>query len=317
MPKIFISYRRADSETFALRIADRLAEEFGTGAVFIDVETLEGGEHFPKQLRTNLESADACVVVIGPRWSGAGDPTGERRLDLPTDYVRQEVSLALRREMKVIPVLVGGARMPTEAELPRDIRGLASLHAVVLTNTNFRDDLDRMLNPLRAGYAMNPILPAFAGPFVGSALTRVLYETTRPRADAGETSGPASRVPAAVNPEAVSLLSSMLFWGFAATGIGMAVRHTCALRTADVARIAALLCTVAGMSRLPTLATQFSQNEFNQLMGRFGDFLFWSMASSVVMLNASNGPLGNSNDGWSFTCDRDCCLSSPLDGIDS
>jgi hypothetical protein len=53
MAKIFISYRREDSEGYVGRLYDNLVETFGPDEVFLDVVNLEldidftRGNHFP------------------------------------------------------------------------------------------------------------------------------------------------------------------------------------------------------------------------------------------------------------------------------
>ena len=66
---------------------------------------------------------DIVLTVIGPRWLSAEDSAGARRLDDPADFVRLEVGAALEREIPVIPVIVGGATMPTPEESPRGDSG--------------------------------------------------------------------------------------------------------------------------------------------------------------------------------------------------
>ena len=41
--RIFISYRRIDTSYAAGRIYDRLGAHFGEDAIFMDVDTIEGG----------------------------------------------------------------------------------------------------------------------------------------------------------------------------------------------------------------------------------------------------------------------------------
>lgn len=49
MPKIFISYRRVDSEDVAGRIYDRLVQHFGHDAIFKDVDDIPFGVDFRRQ----------------------------------------------------------------------------------------------------------------------------------------------------------------------------------------------------------------------------------------------------------------------------
>jgi hypothetical protein len=118
---IFISYRHEDAPAHAGRLYDGLEEVFGPDQVFMDVGTLEPGTNFVKKIESAVGSADALLVVIGRGWLTAKNVDGERRLDDPEDFVRLEVALALAGEAVVIPVLVGGAVMPAEEDLPPDL----------------------------------------------------------------------------------------------------------------------------------------------------------------------------------------------------
>jgi hypothetical protein len=51
------------------------------------------------------------LVLIGNTWSSALDRTGKRRLDMPKDWVRQEIETALELDIPIIPVCVQGAPM--------------------------------------------------------------------------------------------------------------------------------------------------------------------------------------------------------------
>jgi hypothetical protein len=55
-----------------------------------------------------------------------------RRIDDPQDWVRLEIETALSREVRVIPVLVDEAKMPSACELPPSLQSLAGKQAVVL-----------------------------------------------------------------------------------------------------------------------------------------------------------------------------------------
>ncbi len=50
MPKIFISYRRVDTEHITGRIHDRLAPHFGRDNVFMDIDTIPFGVDFRQHL---------------------------------------------------------------------------------------------------------------------------------------------------------------------------------------------------------------------------------------------------------------------------
>jgi hypothetical protein len=124
MSGIFISYRRHDSGGYAGRISDRLRADFGGDRVFRDVDTIPGGARFQDEIEKHLETCNVMLVIIGPAWLNDRDETGRRRLDDPADLVRIEIRTALRYNVCLIPVTVGGAPLPAAKDLPEDLRNL-------------------------------------------------------------------------------------------------------------------------------------------------------------------------------------------------
>lgn len=147
MARIFLSYRRDDSAGFAGRLADAMEAEFGTGSVFRDVDDIRPGEDFVHAIESHLQQVGVVLVMIGPRWLDAG-AGGRRRLDDTGDFVRQEIQAALESGKPLIPLLVGGASMPAEADLPAAIAGLSRRQAVVLSDSNWRGDVERLVTSL-------------------------------------------------------------------------------------------------------------------------------------------------------------------------
>lgn len=132
MALVFISYRRNDSSAHALAIRDRLAGQLGPNSVFLDVERIEPGDDFVSQIGEHLEDCKVCLVIIGSNWN-AGTASGGRLLDRPSDFVRMEVGAALAKPgVRVVPLLLDGMSMPTEAELPRELKRLTRLSAIEL-----------------------------------------------------------------------------------------------------------------------------------------------------------------------------------------
>ena len=64
--------------------------------------------------------------------------------------MRIEIASALQRDIPVIPVLIDGASMPREAELPGDLTSLARRHALELRHTRFASDAEAIVAALRA-----------------------------------------------------------------------------------------------------------------------------------------------------------------------
>jgi TIR domain len=143
--RIFISYRRDDASAYAGRLYDRLSARFGDSQVFMDVDAIEPGIDFVQLIEESVDAADVLIAVIGRSWATAVDDEGHRRLDEPDDFVRLEVAAALRRKIRVIPVLVGGAAMPAADELPPDLAGLARRNGLAITDLDWRSGTDRLV----------------------------------------------------------------------------------------------------------------------------------------------------------------------------
>jgi hypothetical protein len=123
--RIFLSYRRADTEGFAHAIYNLLVPAFGSENLFMDVDTIQPGQDFVETLDQAVSNCDVMLVLIGPKWLNITDENGRRRLDDPEDFVRIEIKSAIEQKKVIIPVLLQGAKMPCEEELPT---GLSSLH---------------------------------------------------------------------------------------------------------------------------------------------------------------------------------------------
>ena len=147
MAGFFLSYRRDDSAGFAGRLADDLEAAFGAGTVFRDVDDIRPGQDFVQAIESHMKAVDVVLVMIGPRWLATGTD-GTRRLDDPHDFVRQEIMAALGSGRPVVPLLVGGASMPTQANVPIAMAGLARRQAVVLSDAGWRGDVERLVKSL-------------------------------------------------------------------------------------------------------------------------------------------------------------------------
>lgn len=148
MAGIFISYRRDESRHAAGRLADDLVDAFGSESIFRDIEGIEPGVDFKKALDKALGSCVVMLVLIGPRWLQMADDHGGRRLDQPGDWIRMEIATALARDTRVIPVLLEGATLPQQNELPEDMQPLVQRQAFELADARWRGDLQRLVDAL-------------------------------------------------------------------------------------------------------------------------------------------------------------------------
>jgi TIR domain-containing protein len=140
---IFVSYRRDDSSGHAGRLADRLVEHFGRNRIFMDIDTIEPGEDFVTVIENAVGSCEILIAVIGAKWLSA---SGSGRLDNPNNFVRLEIGTALRRDIRVIPVLVQRASMPKTQDLPEDLVKLTRRNAVELSDLRWQSDVDQLIS---------------------------------------------------------------------------------------------------------------------------------------------------------------------------
>lgn len=117
------------------------------GLVFQDVDDIGPGLDFLEAIRQELESCRVFLILIGPHW--LVDAQGRRRLSDPQDVLRIEVAEGLASEGTVIPVLVGGARMPSADDLPDPLRPLARRQATELRDRRWIPDVEALIERLR------------------------------------------------------------------------------------------------------------------------------------------------------------------------
>jgi outer membrane protein assembly factor BamB len=146
--RIFMSYRREEISYPAGWLFDRLASHFSRDMVFKDVDSIDLGDDFVEVITTAVGSCDVLLALIGDRWLTMTDQDGQRRLDDPHDFVRLEIEAALTRNVRVIPILVEGARMPRADELPASLAKLVRWQALELSPSRFDSDIRGLLRVL-------------------------------------------------------------------------------------------------------------------------------------------------------------------------
>jgi WD40 repeat protein len=151
---IFISYRRKDSDVWADRLARELRQHFN-GCVFLDIRAIAPGLPWRKVLDDALDNCAALLVVIGNVWLNAADSEGRRRLDDPNDTLRWEIAAALRRGVRVFPLLVDGATMPMAQHLPDELKDLVGLQGQELTVKHWDEDVAKLVAILKQVPGLN------------------------------------------------------------------------------------------------------------------------------------------------------------------
>src|SRR5215469_6484534 len=139
--KVFISYRREDAAGHAGRLYDRLKERFPR-RVFMDVGEIAPGSDFVDAIERGVSECKALVAIIGNNWLNGN------RLRDPHDFVRLEIGAALNRGIRVVPVLVRGAHMPTAADLPEDLALLLRRQAISIGDEDWDSGCERLIQTL-------------------------------------------------------------------------------------------------------------------------------------------------------------------------
>jgi hypothetical protein len=151
MAKVFISYRRDDSQWPADRLYEALKSHIKNPDrdVFIDVDDIPLGVDFRTHLDSKVAQCEVLLALIGPRWLDArSDDGGTRRLDDPNDFVRIEIASALRRGVPVVPVLLDGTPIPQAETLPEDLKALSWRNGVEVRRLSFESDVQRLIRGL-------------------------------------------------------------------------------------------------------------------------------------------------------------------------
>jgi hypothetical protein len=238
----FISYRRDDSAGHVGRLYDALAAHFGRQRLFFDIDHIAPGQDFVRVLDDSLSRSSVLLVVIGKRWAGTGR-VGSRRIDQADDFVRLEVAAGLKRpDLRVIPVLIQGAKMPAPASLPDDLKDLSRRNATELSDTRWKEDVARLIASLDAGR------PAGASPV---DTVRSLAQRLRPDAPLPAWAKPAGIAAAAVL--VVGLAMAMLGSGSRAEGTDSAALGSSDIPRGGVAELPSRLEDGVRRSRPPAL----------------------------------------------------------------
>ena len=177
--KVFINYRRSDTEGYAGRVFEALRRPIGASNLFMDVDSMKPGQDFVRALDEAVAGCDVLLAMIGPTWLDVAGPDGDRRLDDPLDHVRVEIVSALSRDKIVIPLLFSGARMPPAGVLPEALEPLRTRNALVVRHERFRGDIAELVKELRRLQAIKAG-PAAAATAAATAVAATAVPATAP-----------------------------------------------------------------------------------------------------------------------------------------
>jgi len=193
--RIFLSYRRRDTQHAAGRLADRLNRRFGSDNVFVDVTSPPPGVDYHDYITQAIEQCDVLLAIIGAEWINARTAAGTRRLDEADDLMRLEIAAGLERGIPVVPVLVDDASKPRADQLPPELAALASRQAIRISHASFDVDSDRLIASLtkRRKSRRNVLIAAAIGAITVAATAAVVISPPHaPSATSRTLSPPAS-----------------------------------------------------------------------------------------------------------------------------
>lgn len=149
--RIFINYRKRDTEDAVDSLYNYLIRYFDPGNIFRDKEGIPAGSKYEEKIMAALEASDVFLAVIGPGWLTMTNEEGCRRVEEASDLLRREIERALEKEgMTVIPLLHNTA-MPEASELPATLAALAQQQARPLrSEPDLKHDQARLLETLDA-----------------------------------------------------------------------------------------------------------------------------------------------------------------------
>jgi len=125
-------------------LATDLRKRYGQKAAFYDVSTIGPGDEFTQVIESSLCDCKVVLALIGRRWLGQDGYSGQRRIDAYDDWVRLEIELALRRNLRIVPLLVQGTKLPEAGELPESLRPLLKRNPHELSAKRWSYDLGEL-----------------------------------------------------------------------------------------------------------------------------------------------------------------------------
>lgn len=134
MRDVFISYRREGGSEIAQAVRAEL-ERHGIG-VFLDVDDL-GSHYFDDRLLTEIRNSPNFILILSP---GCLDACADEN-----DWLRREISHAIRHRRNIIPLFCEGFEFPPESNLPPDIAELPRYNAIHWSHTYYDAMIERLL----------------------------------------------------------------------------------------------------------------------------------------------------------------------------
>jgi hypothetical protein len=139
--QIFISYRHEEWAS-ARTIYNDLTNHFGINNVFRDQDILVAGDDWKKIIEEHVASCSVFIALIGKYWVSA---KSLRQLQKDDDWIHFEINTALHRNIRIIPVLLDGVKIPKAGELPTTLHALNQRQAIAINDSDFEEKIAKLL----------------------------------------------------------------------------------------------------------------------------------------------------------------------------
>lgn len=148
--RVFLSYRRDDTQAVARLIYERLSLKLGEDNIFFDVTSITPGVLFDERIQERLIQCSTVLAIIGGSWLGRR-PLQPPRIRSSRDFVRRELELAFKHGIRVIPVLVTPHDLPKTSDLPKSLKRLRAIQAAELSlGMDYPQHIDRIVEAVRS-----------------------------------------------------------------------------------------------------------------------------------------------------------------------
>jgi O-acetyl-ADP-ribose deacetylase (regulator of RNase III) len=145
---VFVNYRVLEQPGYATLLHRELVQTFGEDAIFLASRSIRLGDDFVDEVFGSLRQCEVLLAVIGARWLEFGDISHGGSPGAGFDWVHREIAEAFRLGIRVIPVLVEDAELPSEAALPDDIAALSRCQYMRLRHYSIDADLAQLAGEL-------------------------------------------------------------------------------------------------------------------------------------------------------------------------
>lgn len=134
---VFVSYRRDGGEALACLISERLKQR--GFSVFYDFESLRSGK-FNEKIFSVIDNCTDVIVVL--------PPNGLDRCINTDDWVRKEISYAIKMQKNIIPIMMRNFNFPSE--LPDEIDEIRNFNGISANMEYFEATFDKLLSMLNS-----------------------------------------------------------------------------------------------------------------------------------------------------------------------